>query len=296
MLILQILKDCDINEGGENIAIKKSESKEKKKAKEQEEEVKPEARITFGIEKNAFLNVLDLVACLVDEFPMEFSSEGMKITLVDPAHVAMMAFEIPSDYFDGYAFKATVDEYKIGVSVTKLKDFLKLLSGSEKMMLGYDSSDKQFVLQAGRIKRKMAEIDTTSFPNPKVPGLNLPTEVTITNSQLTTALTAVAQVTDHIKVLANGKSKKNIMFVGEGDTDNVELELTKDDGAEVSGDDIKSLFPLDYLTSFSKAIGSKTKLEMHMGSDYPVKIEFEVESGSKKASVTYLLAPRIEAD
>jgi len=33
---------------------------------------------------------------------------------------------------------------------------------------------------------------------------------------------------------------------------------------------------------------------MHMGSDYPVKLEFSV--ANEKGEVTYLLAPRIESE
>jgi proliferating cell nuclear antigen len=51
---------------------------------------------------------------------------------------------------------------------------------------------------------------------------------------------------------------------------------------------------MDYFSNMIKAIPSGTNVNINLGNDLPVKLEFDIAAG--KGQVKYLLAPRIEND
>jgi proliferating cell nuclear antigen len=128
--------------------------------------------------------------------------------------------------------------------------------------------------------------------DPKVPNLSLPTQMSIAAEELQRGIRAAESVSDHIAL--NATSDGFEMF-SEGDTDTVSLKLDKDSLISLtSEEDVRSLFPLDYFSNMIRAIPGSTVVEIHLGNDYPVKMEFDVADG--KGKVRYLLAPRIESD
>jgi proliferating cell nuclear antigen len=280
--------------------VKKKKDTESANTLEDVEEAKTEkaketVRIEIGTTKKAFLGIIDIVNCLVDEVAIHFSKTGARIQTVDPAHVSMIGMDIPKKYFTAYEYKSKEhEEYKIGVDIGKIKKFLRTLDQADELEIEYSDVTKTLVFKAGRVRRKMAEIDTTGMSEPKVPDLNLPTTIKMSNEQLSQAIKAVEQVSDHIKFSTKGDT---LNVFGEGDTDQVDISFGPDDKVEIKAkDDISSMFPLDYLSVFSKAIASKSNLVLNMGNDYPVKIFFIIENNGADIEAKYLLAPRIDAD
>jgi proliferating cell nuclear antigen len=80
----------------------------------------------------------------------------------------------------------------------------------------------------------------------------------------------------------------------EGDTDNVQLEMTKDQLVDLKAGDAKSLFSLDYLTDISKIAGKTGEVSIDIGKDYPLKVRFKIAQGH--GDVSYMLAPRVESE
>jgi len=265
---------------------------------------KPGISLSFKTTKADMTAFLDIIGAVSDEFTMNVSKSGMKIHRVDPAHVCMVRLDIPKDYFEDWKYKAdkgfidgvavTGDtEYRIGVELSKLKEFLKSFGRSDEVEFSYDSHTHKMLFKVGRVKRRIAELDTTGLMDPKLPDLNLKTTIKLKNSHLSEAIRAVGQVSDHIRITA---SKNGMIAKGEGNTDDVEIPYGKIDGVEVSGDSCVSLFPLDYLNSFTNCISDSTELEIQTGSDYPMKVEFSISRNGTKFECVYMLAPRIEAD
>ena len=83
-----------------------------------------------------------------------------------------------------------------------------------------------------------------------------------------------------------------------GDMDSYEHPLS-----DAIGEDVKSMFPLEYVQKLAKSLNDYAKLTVNMGNDYPMKVvwnsdSFDYEGKLKKKGVSYtfLLAPRIEAE
>lgn len=232
--------------------------------------------------------VLDAVSTLVDEAKIQVTPDGINLKAVDPAHVAMVDLTIGKKAFQ--EFKAT--EMDLGIDLDKLKDILKLAGPQDIIDLEYKEDAHRLVFKIGHITRRMALVDTANLGDPKVPNLNLPNTVTVLAGELQQGIKASEAVSDHIALVAHGKSFE---LIADGDTDQVHLNLADGDIIKIQAPDkSRSLFSLDYFSNMSKVVRAADPITLHLGSDYPVKIEFDIADGA--GHITYLLAPRIESE
>ncbi len=232
--------------------------------------------------------VLDAVQTLVDEAKIQVAPEGLSLKAVDPAHVAMVDLSLGKGAFTEFH----ADDLEMGVDLDKLKDILKLASSQDEIGLEYKEDTHRLVFKIGHITRRMALVDTTNMGDPKVPNLNLPSKVTILAGELQQGIKASEAVSDHIALVAGDDSFE---LVADGDTDQVHLKLEGDDIVKIeSPEESRSLFSLDYFSNMSKVVKGGDSITLNLGTDYPVKIEFDIAGGS--GHITYLLAPRIESE
>ncbi|MFB6128811.1 MAG: DNA polymerase sliding clamp, partial [Halorhabdus sp.] len=140
----------------------------------------------------------------------------------------------------------------------------------------------------------LALIDPDSIrAEPDIPDLDLPARVVLEGADLDRAVRAADMVSDHVALLVDADDEV-FRVHAEGDTDDVDLELERDDLIDLEVGDADSLFSLDYLKDLNKAIPKDAEVELLLGESFPAKIKFEYADGA--ASVTQMLAPRIQSD
>jgi proliferating cell nuclear antigen len=232
--------------------------------------------------------IINVVSTLVDEVKVHVAQDGVSLKAVDPAHVAMVELKIGKDAFE--ELKATSAE--LGVDIEKLKDVLKLAKAGDMLTIEHNEDQNKLVLVIANITRKMALVDTTGMSDPKVPNLQYPTKVVLSVEDLNQGIRASESVSDHIALRV---APDGFELACEGDTDSVSLKLKKDlvkslDAKEAA----RSLFSLDYFSNMVRAIPAGQEVTLHLGNDYPVRVEFKIADGD--GQVMYLLAPRIESE
>jgi proliferating cell nuclear antigen len=231
--------------------------------------------------------VVNVISTLVDEAKFTVNADGLTIRAVDPAHIAMVDLTLSKDAFE--EFKA--EETEIGLDIDKLSQFLKLAHSNEVVDLKHDEDKRRLNIVIGDITRRMSLIDTTGMSDPKVPNLNLPATVTLKVDDLVQGIKASETVSDHIALVA---SPEGFEMTCEGDMDQVQWKKAKKDLESLeSPSSVRSLFPLEYFANMLRAVSAGVAVTMHLGNDYPVKVEFKIAGG--KGEVRYLLAPRIES-
>ncbi len=240
------------------------------------------------VKADVLKTMLDAVSSLVDEAKIHLTPEGLNLKAVDPAHVAMVDLSLGKKAFLEY--KAT--EMDIGMDLDKLKDILKLASGQDIIELDYKEDAHKLVLKIGHTTRRMALVDTQNIADPKVPNLNLPNTVTIRAGDLQQGIKASEAVADHVALVADGKAFE---LIADGDTDQVHLRLEGDELVKIQAPQkSRSLFSLDYFGQMAKVVKATDSITLHLGSDFPVKVEFDIADGA--GHVVYLLAPRIQSE
>lgn len=231
--------------------------------------------------------LIDATSTLVDEVKINVAPEGLNLKAVDPAHVAMVELNLKSGAFQEYK----ADAMEMGVDLEKFKEVLKLASGDDEVEMDFDPTGHRLVMKIGNVTRRMSLVDTSGMSDPKVPKLDLPAKVVVMPSELERGIKAAEAIADHVALVAD---KDGFELLAEGDTDQVHLKLDKSMLAELKvSERAKSLFSLDYFSNMVKAAKSSQGIELHLGTDYPVRMEFDLAGGN--GHVTYLLAPRIES-
>jgi proliferating cell nuclear antigen len=199
----------------------------------------------------------------------------------------MVDLKLGKDAFESFS----AENAELGIDVAKLDQFLRLAKGSEPVDLNHDEDKRRLNVTVGNTTKKMSLIDTTGMSEPKMPNLSLPAKVTLKMEEIVQGIKASESVSDHIALTA---APDFFEIICEGDTDQVQMKLSKDQVQEIVCDEkVRSLFPLEYFANMMRAIPPNANIILSLGNDYPVKIDFSIADG--KGSVTYLLAPRIES-
>lgn len=240
------------------------------------------------IKADILKKMIDIVSPLVNEVKINANPGGISLRAVDPAHVAMVDLDIKASAFEEYK----ADDTEIGIDLDKLASVMKLASSNDIVEMEMDEVSNRLIVKVGNLVRKIGLIDTTGMTEPKVPNLNLPAKITVKASELLQGIKASESISDHIALSA---TEDAFELFAEGDTDTVNLKLSKDLLLDLNAPEkCRSLFSVEYLSSMVKPVRGDQPLTIYLGNDNPVKLEFEF--ADKNARATYLLAPRIESE
>ena len=246
----------------------------------------------FRSEINAGLlkSSVDTVSVLVDECKVRLDEDGLSIKAVDPANVGMVELDIPADSFGSYE----ADEEVLGLNLVRFEDIVGMANKGDVVEMELDEETRKLTIRIDGLRYTLSLIDPDSIhQEPNVPDLDLPGDIELAGREIRRGVKAAGMVSDHMAFGVSG-DEDTFYMRAEGDTDDVRVDLTEEDviGLETGGEKAESLFSLDYLDSMAKAIPNDAAVDVEVGDDYPVKMNFDVAGGD--AHVTYLLAPRIE--
>jgi proliferating cell nuclear antigen len=233
---------------------------------------------------------LDSVSVLVDECKINLNEDGLAIRAVDPANVGMVDLTLDVEAFESYETDGGV----IGVNLARLEDFVGMADSDQLVQLELDEETRKLHVRIDGLEGTLALIDPESIrKEPDIPDLDLPATIVVEGRDIDRAVKAADMVSDHIALGVD--ADEELFYVdAAGDTDDVHLELTREDLIDLVAGEARSLFSLDYLKDMNKAIPKDAEVEIELGEEFPVKLHFDIAEG--KGQVTFMLAPRIQSD
>lgn len=230
------------------------------------------------------------VETLVHECKLRLSDDGIQITAVDAANVGMVDMAIDASACASYS----ASDGLIGINVERLTDVIGMADSDDMVHLDLDAETRKLHIEFDGLEFSLATIDPESIRDgPDIPDLDLDGTYVFSGSELSRAVTAADMVSDHIGVAA--VDSETLVLDAEGDTDDVEVTLDKDDllsGRHAGDEAVSSLFSIDYLSDIASPIGRDTELSLCCGDEMPTKIKYSLCDG---VSVVNLLAPRIQS-
>ena len=235
-------------------------------------------------------DALDSVSVLVDECKIRLEEDGLAIRAVDPANVGMVDLTLDAAAFESYEADGGV----IGVNLTRLENIAGMANNDDLVHLELDEETRMLHIRMDGLSYTLALIDPDSIrEEPDIPDLDLSAEIVAEGAQIDRGITAADMVSDHIRLRVDAETEV-FVIEAEGDTDDVNLDLGRDELIDLKPGDADSLFSLDYLKDMNKAIPKDAEVTIELGEEFPVKLHYGFAEGG--GQVTYMLAPRIQSD
>jgi proliferating cell nuclear antigen len=232
--------------------------------------------------------VVEVISTLVSEVKLTISKDGLEVKAVDPSHVAMLVLKLNKAAFEEFTGEPT----EIGIDVEKLKEVLRLSKPGDILDLQYDGGKNRLVIHVGKVTRHMSVVDPAGITDPKVPNVSPPGLAVVNMDELRQGIRGSESISDHVTLTLE---PDGFTMHSEGETDRVDMHLGKEGLAKLEvKETVKSMYPLDFFSSMVKSITSADQVTLHIGNEYPLKIEFAVAGG--KGEGRFLLAPRVEED
>ena len=237
-----------------------------------------------------FRSLVKALSVIVEEGTFIMNEAQMKLLAMDPSHVAMVDFELPSAFFDNYKCKG---EPKLSINIKEFLRFLDRVDRDEQVRIVLNEERARLVIyckrggHSRRFEIPILEPLDEEVPQPKI---FFKGKARITSDAVRMAIRDANLVSEHVKVeMEEGLLKVN----AEGDMGSSfsEWEKNSDDVLELKVDeDSSATFTLSYLQDIANAAGANSEVvTIELSTDMPIKMDFEVPLGR----LVYYLAPCI---
>ncbi len=231
-----------------------------------------------------FADIVSIISELVTEVKIKVTNEGMSLTAVDPANVAMVHFKMPNDLFSEYS----LDKNEVlGINLESLKAVLRRCKPGSSLIIQKQDN----LLKLGihdRIKRDFSlaliDIDVEEKEMPQwefnsVVKLNSDSFVEVIEdcSIVSDACTFIAEPTKFI-VEAYGLNSARAEF--------------SSDEVEIHSANSIARFSLEYMNKFVKGAKISNRAHLSFSNNHPMRLDFPTGN----VMLSFVLAPRIEQD
>jgi len=243
----------------------------------------------FNIKINGrlFQSCVRVMSAIVSETTFVVDKDGMSTKAVDPANAVLSSVRIPKECFSVYE----VTDADICVDLVKIVDILGLLEKSDDIAMKINEETYQLDIEIGNLRYTMALLDPYNITkSPQIPALNLPAVFELPVIKYAKAIKASEMVGSHMLI---GMNDDGVYMRATDGADEVNLDVVGDDIVITHGGDVSGLYAIDYLTDIRKGIGSADSMQISLGTDMPLVIDF---SPAPDCDAVYILAPRIEGN
>lgn len=232
-----------------------------------------------------FSDIVTIISELVAEVRIKVNKEGMNLTAIDPANVAMVYFKIPSSLFS--EFELDKEEEELGTNLNNLKAVLRRCKPGASLTL--EKQDNYLKLGiADRIRRDFSlaliEVDTEEK---SLPEWDFNSVVKINSDTLTEVIEDCAVVSDACTLIA----EPNKFIVEAHGLNSARAEFSSDE-AEIHSGNSTARYSLEYLNKFIKGAKISTNSTLSFSDNHPMKLDFHTGD----VVLSFVLAPRVEQE
>lgn len=225
---------------------------------------------------------------LIDETELHITKDGIKMIAADRAVVAVVDFFLSRDVFDEYNHDK---DSRIGINLLSFLQILRRSGVHDSLKMKLLDDRLELVLKGESTRRfTLPLIDVSKEETPPLDKLEFPTSLKINSEILNSGIEDAELVTDSIVFTV---SKEQFVMKAESNSSSTQLELIP--GSELNiiqmSEPVRARYSLDYLKKILKARRLAENAVIALATDYPMKIQFNVEG---KMQLSFVLAPRVE--
>ena len=231
-----------------------------------------------------FSEIVGIISEMVLEVRIKVNNEGLSISAIDPANVAMILFKLPADAFSELEVEK---EEILGVSLDNLKAVLRRVKAGSVLVMEKEENMLKIIIQ-DKIRKEfsLALIDVEGDEKP-IPNLNFVSKIEMTSVDFSEAIEDCNVVADSCSFIS---APDNFVIQGKGNLNSFKSEFS--DEVNIQAEEASSKYSLEYLQKMIKGTKLTDKVVLNFENDYPLKLEFN----TPKVSLSFILAPRVETE
>jgi proliferating cell nuclear antigen len=240
-----------------------------------------------------FRSLIKALSVIVEEGTFTMNEAHLRLLAMDPSHVAMVDFELPSNFFDNYKCEG---EPKLSINIKEFLKFLDRVDRDEQVKIELNRDKARLVIRckrgghSRRFEMPILEPMDEEVPQPKI---FFKAKARLITNALRRAIKDADLVSEHVRV----EITDNILKINaDGDMGSAysEWEKESDDLLDLKIEDNSSAtFTLSYLQDIANAAGANSEVAtIELSTDMPIKMDFEL-SNSPDGKLVYYLAPCI---
>lgn len=225
------------------------------------------------------------ISNLIVESNILFTESSMIIKSMDKGSVAMVVLNLDKSVFDTYKIEGETEQ-SYGVDLVNLKKLLKSGTKIKKMILLFEDKNNiklTFVKENDKEKTFGLPIIDIKVEEKNLPQFAFETTFEIDIDSFNEMLTDVGLVGGSVRfIIENDK----VIVNSKGDSSSVNIDLEIENLQSIKKK-VEALYSNEYL---GKTIFKNKKAKVGLGTEYPIKIEYNEEG----YNLIYVVAPRTE--
>ena len=229
-----------------------------------------------------------IIADLVTEVRFRITKNGVELTAMDPANVAMVVFKLLASAFSEYKVDndttlcLNLNDFKGVLRRVKPADTLTLTSAEGKCVVTLQGASKR------EFSLPLIDIDEREQ---KVPDLKFTATVTTASDTLTDAIEDADIIGESVALAI---SEGTFTVSSASDLSKAVIDIPQDTTTHIKGPaGTRSKYSIEYLKRMTPAGKLSPTVEVSFSRDYPLRVEYKIID---KMDLAFILAPRVEND
>lgn len=232
-----------------------------------------------------FSDIVGIISVLVNEVRLKLNKEGMSVTAIDPANVAMIHFKIPADLFS--EFNVDKDE-TLGINLENLKAVLRRCGPSSALTLQKEEENSLKMIIQDRIKREfIISLIDIEVDEKELPEWEFKSVIKLDSGTFEEVIEDCLVVSDACTFNAH-PDKFTIEAHG---LNSVKADFSTEE-AEIFSGEAKARFSLEYLAKFAKGAKISSTAKINFADNHPMRLDFPTGN----VLLSFILAPRVEQE
>lgn len=233
---------------------------------------------------------ISVISDLVTEARFNVSKEGLELTAMDPANVAMVKFKLLSSSFTEFDLE---ENQKICVNLTNLKQVLRRAGASDFVTLEVAENKLKIQLRGKTTRTFSLPLIELEEKEQRVPNLEFPLSINTHSSVLNDAISDADIIAESVTFAAD---QDKFSISAEGDLSKADIDIKPSENTTISSDTtarVKAKYSIEYLKKMMNGGKLASDVTLQFNQDYPLKVEYKVVD---KLLLSFILAPRVEND
>lgn len=230
-------------------------------------------------------DMVAIISELVTEVKIKVTKEGVSLTAIDPANVAMAYFKIPAELFS--QFEIPNDEI-LGINLENLKAVLRRCQLGSSLTLSKQDNLLKIGIQ-DKVKRDftLALIDL-DLEEKELPVWEFKSVIKMPSESFVEVIEDCQIVSDACTFIAE---PNKFTVEAQGPLNSARAQFSADE-IEIHSDFSTARFSLEYLNKFIKGAKISSTVSINFSDNHPMRINFPTGN----VILSFILAPRIEQD